>query len=101
MSTKPRDDKLRANIGMYEELMEDAEKLADIFIGNQILEEFEDSGEYRPFLRLLAEFHFSPENQRIYEELRAKMNYIKKCVLDLSTQIDENHKKALFIYRRR
>lgn len=100
MADLPRDDTRRANIGIYENLMEDAAMLADIFIGNQIEEEFDEGGEYVPFLQLLADFHFNPENRRLYSELKHKINFIKKSVQDLSTQIDSNHRKASHLYHK-
>jgi len=86
---------------MYEDLMEDAQELADIFIGNDTLFNYTEGGDHQPFLKLLAEFHFSPENDRIYSELHHMVSEIKKKVLNLSTQIDNNHKKGKFIYRKR
>lgn len=95
-----RDDKLRASIDIYENLMEDVAALADILIGNSTPADFKGTGEYSPFLRLVADFHFSPENATLYRELKSRLNEIKKCFQDLSIQIDTNHRKALFIYKR-
>jgi len=96
---KTRDDKLRAEISIYKTLMEDVGELADIFIGNEVLAEFIDSGEYQPFIMQISEFHFSPENEKLYTELISKIKMIEKKVYDLRHHIDSNHKKAQFIYR--
>lgn len=96
-----RDDKLRAEMGIYENLMEDAQALADIFIGNETLFEFDEGGDHVPFLKLLAEFHFMPENDKIYKELKHRVDLLKKLVLNLSTNIDANYKKGKFLYRNR
>jgi len=98
MRKRVRDDKLRAEIGIYEGLMDDVAALADIFIGNETIEDFNRAGEYVPFLRLVAEFHFDPGNERLHKELSRRINLIKKNLLDLSIQIDTNHRKAKFIY---
>ena len=97
----PRDDKLREEMGIYEKLMDDAGDLANIFIGNETMFDYSEGGDFVPFLKLLAEFHFSPENDRIYTELKHRVNLIKKLVLDLSTNIDANYKKGKFLYRNR
>ena len=57
MSKRKRDDKLQASVGIYQDLMEDFAKLADIFIGNETIEDFNEAGEYIPLLRLVADFH--------------------------------------------
>ena len=94
-----RDDKLQENIGIYQGLMEDVAILADIFIGNQTIEEMNEAGEYYPLLRMVADFHFAPENSRVYGELIDRIKFIEKKVYDLRAHIDSNHKKAKFIYR--
>ena len=96
-----RDEKLRADIGMHENLMEDFAALADILIGNETPDDFTDDGDYQPLLMLISEFHFSPENDRIYSEVKNRINLLKEKVLKLSTQVDANHKKGKFIYRKR
>ncbi len=93
-----RDDKLRENIGMYENLLEDVGIIADMLIGNDGMDDYEASGEYNPFLMLLSEFHFSPENDRITKELLNRLKFIEKKVYNLRVQIDNNHKKAKFLY---
>jgi len=98
--SKKRDDELQESIGIYQNLMEDMADLANIFIGNETLDDFNEGGDYEPLLKMVAEFHFNPENARLYTDLKHRINLIKKKVLDLSTQIDSNHKKALFIYRK-
>ena len=96
-----RDDKKREEIGIYERLMEDAEELANIFIGNDTLFDYGEGGDFQPFLKLLAEFHFSPENDRLYTELKHRINLIEKKVLDLRTRVTANYTKGKFLYRDR
>jgi hypothetical protein len=96
-----RDDKLRENIGIYEGLMDDAGVLADIFIGNETIEEFNSAGEYEPLLRMIAEFHFDPGNTTLYNALIKKIKFTEKKVYDLRAHVDSNYKKAKFIYMKR
>jgi len=100
MSKLP-DSKLRAEIGIYEDLMEDFGELADIFIGNVTMDETTEAGEYQPFLKLLAEFHFNPENERLYKDVISKINFIEEKLLKLRGQIDSNFTKGKFISRKR
>lgn len=96
-----RDDKLREEIGIYENLMEDFSDLADIFIGNYTMDDLKEDGEYEPLLKLISEFHFSPENERLRDEIMRRLKLIEKKVLKLRTQVDANFKKGKFLYRNR
>jgi len=96
-----REDNLRDSAGIYEGLMDDVQALANIFIGNEEHAEFEMDGDYVPFLKLVAQYHFEPENATLYNKLSRKLNLVEKLLLDLRQQIDDNHKKALHLYRKR
>lgn len=81
--------------------MEDVSKLADIFIGNQSLEQFTGEGEYDPFLKLVAEIQMEPSNERVYKAVKRYLRFIEKSVKDLRAQIDMNYKKDKFIRPKR
>lgn len=91
------DSKLREEIGIYEQLMEDFEEIANVFIGNVNMAEMSQEGEYQPLLKLLAEFHFSPESIKMHDELISRIKGIEKKLLNLRGQIDSNHQKGKFI----
>ena len=96
-----RDDKLRQELGIYENLMDDMAMLADIFIGNETIEEFTQGGEYEPLLKLMAEIHFSPENKRVYSLILFRIKFIEKKLLEIRGNLERNFQKAKFIYRDR
>ena len=96
-----RDDRRRAEAGINENLMDDVQAIANIFIGNEDPVEFEDNGDYTPFLKLVAEYHYEPENARIYYELMNKIKLVQKLILDLRVNVEENHKKARHLYKMR
>ena len=97
--TRLRDDKLRASIGIHEDLMDDMGTLADIFIGNENIAEFTPGTEYRPLTLLVSEFHFDPGNETLKKELLSRIKMVEKMVSNLSAKIDSNFKKAKYIYR--
>lgn len=100
-NNKPRDDKLRGDVGIYENTMDDFAALADIFIGNETADDFTSGGDYEPLLLLISELHFNPENDRLFKLVTNRIKLLEKKLLKLRTQIDGNHKKAKFIYRNR
>ena len=95
-----KDSKLRADIGIYEKLMEDVEILANMFIGNQSPVDFTSGGEYVPFVQLVAAFHFDPDKDYIYNDLMDRVELIEKMFLKFKSNIQHNHKKAKFISRK-
>ena len=98
MTKKVSDQQKRADIGIYENLMEDFREMANIFIGNETLDEFTEGAVYQPMMHVVADFHFSPENDRVYSELLSKINLIEKKLLKLRVFIDANHAKGKFLY---
>lgn len=94
-----RKETKREEIGIYEDLMDDVQDLANIFIGNESLNDYTEGGDFQPFLRLIAELHFSPENTRLYTEAIHQIKIIEKKVLDLRAHVVANYKKGKFIYR--
>lgn len=92
-----RDDKLREEVGIYEHLMDDISDLVDMLIGNDTLLDYTDAGEYIPFVEMVAQFHFDPDNQRLYKDLMRRIKMIEKNLLKFRERVEQNHSKGRFI----
>ena len=91
----------REDIRMYENLMEDVAAMADMLIGNETIDDYGSGGDYQPFVELVAEFHFNPENDRLYNDLMRRIKVIEKNLAKFRERVTQNHQKGKFIYRNR